>query len=446
MVKKLTNNLGLKLLAILVGCIVWLIVINYADPIVSIRYSSIPVEFVNEDLLNSKGKVYEVINNSNYVDVLVYGKRSVLETLSYENIHAIADLEDITIMNTVAIQVSSNKSNDQLDSIKLSRSVVELNVEDIKEMPYTINVVVNGTPAEGYVIGDITQNQNLVRVSGPESVVNRVVKAECTVGVGGRSSDLSTSADIRLYDTNGKVVTHPNLKTNISMVNVGVDILSSKAVDIIYSYKGEPASGYTVIGEPVADRTAVYIAGRQSVLNKIDRIVIPDSELDIADREESLDTTINLKEFLPDGVRMLNIGDDDFDGKIHVKVEIQELIDRTFAIPISNLRVINVPKEHEAEVLLETNGNEGDNAKASLEITVRGIADSYTNVVPRDLQGTIDVAAFMEKAGVSEIPAGVFRMEVQMDLPEGLTCVEKYYADVRITLPKEEEPKEETEE
>ena len=32
---------------------------------------------------------------------------------------------------------------------------------------------------------------------------------------------------------------------------------------------------------------------------------------------------------------------------------------------------------------------------------------------------------------------------LHIDLPEGLTCVEKYYADVRITLPKEEEPKEE---
>ena len=435
MVKKLTNNLGLKLLAILVACIVWLIVINYADPIVSTRYSGIPVEFVNTELLNSKGKVYEVMNNTDTVDVVVFGKRSVLETLSYENIHAVADLEDITIMNTVAIQVYSNKSNDQLDSIRQSRSVVELNVEDLKEVPYTVNVVVNGTPAEGYVIGEVTQNQNLVRVSGPESVVNRIVKAECSVGVNGRTSDLSTSADIRLYDADGKAVTHPNLKTNINMVNIGVDILSSKAVDIIYKYTGEPAEGYTVIGEPVADRTAVYIAGRQSALNKVDRIVIPESELDITGRDQNLNTTLNLKEFLPEGVRIVNIGDDDFDGKINVSVEIRELIDRTFAIPIGNLKVVNLPKDLEAEVLLETNGAEEDSGKAVLEITVRGIADSYTNVVPKDLQGTIDVGAFMEKAGVTEITPGVFRMEVQMELPEGLTTTEKYYADVRITAP-----------
>jgi hypothetical protein len=34
-------------------------------------------------------------------------------------------------------------------------------------------------------------------------------------------------------------------------------------------------------------------------------------------------------------------------------------------------------------------------------------------------------------------------MEVQMDLPEGLTTTEKYYADVRITAPEEEQPDEE---
>ena len=442
MVKKLTNNLGLKLLAILVACIVWLIVINYADPIVSIRYSGIPVEFTNQDLLKSKGKVYEVLNNTDTVDVVIYGKRSVLETLSYENIHAKADLEDITIMNTVAIQVYSNKSNDQLDSIRQSRSVVELNVEDLKEMSYTINVVVNGTPGDGYVIGDISQNKNLVRVSGPESVVRRVAKAECSVGVNGRTSDLSTSEGIRLYDENGIEVTHPDLTQNVNTVDVKVEILACKAVDIIYNYSGEPAEGYTVIGEPVADRTAVYIAGRQAILDKVERIVIPDSMLDISGRDKNLDATLNLKDYLPDGVRMINIGDEEFDGRVNVKVEIQELIERTFAIPIGNLRVENVPKDFKAEVLLETNGTDTDPGKANLEIRVRGIADSYTNVVPKELHGTIDVEAFMEKAGVSELPAGVFRMEVQMELPEGLTTAEKYYADVRITAPEEEETKE----
>lgn len=439
MVKKLTNNLGLKLLAILVACIVWLIVINYADPIVSIRYSGIPVEFVNEDLLKSKGKVYEVINGTNNVDVVIYGKRSVLETLSYENIHAIADLKDITIMNTVAIQVYSNKSNDQLDSIRQSRNDVELNVEDLKEMSYSINVVVNGTPGEGYVIGDVSQNKNLVRVSGPESVMSRVAKAECSVGVNGRTSDLSTSEKILLYDENGNTVTHSDLTTNVTTVDVKVEILACKAVDIIYNYTGEPADGYTVTGEPVADRTAVYIAGRQAVLDKVERIVIPDSMLDISGRDKSLNATLNLKDYLPDGVRMINIGDEEFDGRVNVKIDIEELIERTFAIPIGNLRVENVPRDYKAEVLLETNGTDSDPAKTNLEITVSGIADSYTNVVPKELHGSIDVAAYMEKAGISELQDGVFRMEVQMELPEGLSTTGKYYADVRITAPEEEE-------
>ena len=198
-----------------------------------------------------------------------------------------------------------------------------------------------------------------------------------------------------------------------------------------------------MIGEPVADRTAVYIAGRQAILDKVERIVIPDSMLDISGRDKDLNATLNLKDYLPDGVRMISIGDEEFDGRINVKVEIQELVERTFAIPIGNLRVENVPKDYKAEVLLETSGTDTDPGKANLEIKVRGIADSYTNVVPKELEGTIDVTAFMEKSGVSELPAGVFRMEVQMNLPEGLTTTEKYYADVRITAPEEEESKEE---
>ena len=437
MVKKLTNNLGMKILAVMVACVVWLIVINYADPIVSVRYSNVPVTFENQSSLTEKGMVYEVLNASDTVDVVVYGKRSVLETLSYENIHAVADLEDITIMNTVAIQVSSNKSNDQLDSIRQSRTVVELAVENRKEVPLTVNVVANGTPSEGYIIGDITQNQNSVRVSGPESVIDQIVKAECAVSVTGRTSDLSTSADIRLYDADGKVITHHNMSMNISSINVGVEILPSKAVDIVYHYTGEPAEGYVVTGEPSADRTAVYIAGRNAVLNKVERIVIPESVLDISGREESLNTTINLKDYLPDGIRLVQTDDsEEFDGKINILVEIEELVEQTFSIPIENLRVENVPDGYKAEVLLET--EEGEEAPArnlNLQIKVRGVADSYVNVVPRELQGVLDVAAYMDKAGTGHLADGVYRMEVKMELPEGLEAVDKYYADVRITSP-----------
>ena len=71
MLKKLTNNLGLKLLSLLAAAIIWLVVVNIDDPVSTRTYSSIPVEVINEDTITSEGKVYSVLDNSDVINVTV---------------------------------------------------------------------------------------------------------------------------------------------------------------------------------------------------------------------------------------------------------------------------------------------------------------------------------------------------------------------------------------
>ncbi len=84
MKKKLTANLGLKILAVLFSVAIWFIVININDPVDKAEFTKIPVEILNEDLITSEGKVYEILDGTNVIDVTVWAKRSVLDTLSRE--------------------------------------------------------------------------------------------------------------------------------------------------------------------------------------------------------------------------------------------------------------------------------------------------------------------------------------------------------------------------
>ena len=113
----LTKNIGLKLLAFLIAFILWLVVVNYDDPVMSTTFSGIVVDIQNVESLTDIGKVYEVKNGSNIISVTVTGKRSVVESISKENIVATADLTKMSIMDTVEIQLSTNKNFSQLDSI-----------------------------------------------------------------------------------------------------------------------------------------------------------------------------------------------------------------------------------------------------------------------------------------------------------------------------------------
>ena len=51
-----TKNLGLKIVSVLGAFILWLVVVNVDDPIISKTYTGIAVEVLNEDVLTEQGK------------------------------------------------------------------------------------------------------------------------------------------------------------------------------------------------------------------------------------------------------------------------------------------------------------------------------------------------------------------------------------------------------
>ncbi len=434
MLKKLTKNIGLKLASLLIAFVLWLIVVNYADPVGSTTYSGVRVELLNGDKLLEKGKVYEVINNTNVIDVEIRASRSVLETLSYENIRAVADMEELSYLNNVKIQVYTNKSNDQLDSIWQSRDQLELSVENLKEIPMTVNIAATGEPAEGYVMGNISQNQNSVRVSGPESVVNTIAKAECSVSVAGRTSDLSTSADINLYDKDGNIVKHDNLKTNITTINVGVEILPYKTVSVNYNISGKPEEGYTVSAGPTADCNEVTICGRSNILNGISQLTVPAAEISVDGENATFTKTLNLKEYLPDGIRLVPDEESGFDGTVNVSVKIEKLVEKDISVPIRNLMLSNLPDGFDGEVLLLTDGEGGEGGRrlVNLVVKVRGVEKDISGVDGKKIKGSIDVGEFLESHNQEPVD-GIFQIEVELGLPDGVEATEKYYVDVRLT-------------
>ena len=55
--KLITNNFGLKVLAVIVAVIFWLIIVNVEDP-ERTRVFSVPVTIENADYLEDMGKTY----------------------------------------------------------------------------------------------------------------------------------------------------------------------------------------------------------------------------------------------------------------------------------------------------------------------------------------------------------------------------------------------------
>lgn len=78
--KTLVNNLGFKILAVVLAFILWLVVYNIDDPKKSKTFTT-NVTVENASAVTDMNKCYEVLDGTNTVTFTVTGKRSELENL-----------------------------------------------------------------------------------------------------------------------------------------------------------------------------------------------------------------------------------------------------------------------------------------------------------------------------------------------------------------------------
>ena len=300
MAKKLTNNLGLKILAVLIASLLWLIAININDPVGQQTYTE-NVQMVNLSKLTDNNKYVEVLEGSDTIRVTVRAARSVLSELSDKNISAIADVDKLTEGNYIPIELSCTKNSVDTDDLKADKDYLRVSVENIKRRQLPISVEVQGTPAENYLLNSTSTAQNAVSISGPESVVNTVNTVSVEIDITNANSDVNISLPIHLYDSDGKEIIDKRISKNISDVQTTASIWLIKGVPIEYGYTGVPADGYEVDGNLTSTISYINIAGKQSLLKNIQKIDINDA-IDITGATRNIEEEIDIKKFLPDGV------------------------------------------------------------------------------------------------------------------------------------------------
>lgn len=418
-VRMVTNNFGLKILAVIVSCGLWVVVDNINDPVEEQRFYNVPVDIINADLVTNEGKVYDVLDGTDMVNVTVKGKRSVLSYISKEDIRAIADMAELTFMNTVGIRVSSTRSNSELD-FRTNIDSVKLSIENIAQKQIPINVSTSGEPAAGYVVGGVKPSQNVVRVSGPESLIDQIDHIDAVANIDGYSSDIDTSVELKLYDAANNEIKNSSIKKNISTVNVTVTILATKIVPLSFVVPDEPAIGYVVNGEPVSMPETVTIAGRSSILDGVSRITISDPALSVEGRTENMTTIINVKKYLPSGVQF---ADSSFGGNVNVTVGIEQLVTKDLEIPARNFAASNKPEN----LKLTLHEVDGQNYYT---IRISGIKSAVESVNAVNVVGVVDMDALLEKTGLTEWVAGVYQGEIIFNLPDNVRLAQPYLMTV----------------
>ena len=421
----LMKNFGLKILALIFAFGLWLFVLNISDPVATTTISGVPVEILNGDVITGQGKIYEVLEGTDTITVSVSAKRTILDSLSRENIKATADLENLNEDGTTRIRVESNRYNETIDSIKSKTEYLKVNIEEMERTQFVISPVITGEPVSGYVVGNVTLDENVVRVSGPESVISRINKVVAEVSVSNMSNNIRTSVELKLYDAEDTLIENRNITKNIANVNISVEVLETKEVPIKLSVSGTPDEEYGFNGELTSSPESIMIAGTPSMLAKVSEIVIPESEVNVEGAISEMNIAVNAGEYLPDGIRF---ADEEETGKIVVTVGIAPKETKTVEIAKGAITITGMPDGYEASFMSVNDG---------IPAEIMAMPEQLEKFDASDLTAVIDFKAYMEEQEIDRVKATTYVVPVTLGLPEGITLKNPINITIKISEKKD---------
>ena len=410
--KKLTNNLGFKLLAVLFAFAMWLVVYNIDDPSSSKNFTA-TVTIQNAQSVSDMNKCYEVIDGTGTVSFRVTAKRSILEKLDYSDFTAIADMSLMNVSDdgtegSVPIAISANNYT---SSVKVSglTKYLKVSLEDLQEKQFVITADTKGKVADGFTLGDVSvSNPNVIKVSGPASVVGQISKVVATIDVSGMSVDISDNVVPVFYDEDDKTVDTTKLTLSSNTVTVSAKILSTKEVPIHFNTSGTPADTYSVV-EITSDPETVQIKGSSSVLNPISSLEIPEEVLNVDGANKDITTSIDISEYLPDGVSLTK----NSQATVSVTIRIEPYTTQNYNIPVSNISVNGLDDNYNLAF-----------GQTTVNAPVSGMSSDLSSLNANSIKGSIDVSSLGE---------GTHTVDVTLTLDADKFVQQATTTDVTIT-------------
>ena len=369
---KMLNNFGYKILSIFFAILLWIVVMNISDATITKQINDIPVEQLNGDVLEELDKIYDV-SSGDTVDIIVKGRRSIVGNLSASDFKATADLSTMSITNSVAIKVYPKDSNIEDDiSITCVDNTMKLNLEERVTVQFPVKIKTIGNVSDGFAVGIATAVPNIVTVQGPKSSVEKITEVCAVVSVDGVHKDFEKICDIVMYDAYGEVINNDKIAVSDNQVNVNIVIYPVKEVEVLVKVTGTPSSGYGV-KDVIYQPQTIKIAGPEEKLKYIHSIQVDD--IHISGIKEDLQTTIDLKNYLDEGIIIA-----DTDTQVVVTVDIEEVKDKSFTLTDKSFTLTNRQNGYKYKVTLSNNA----------KVIISGVSDVIEGINLTDLKLTID--------------------------------------------------------
>jgi len=377
--------------AIIASIVLWTYVAYVENPDVSVTISGIPVDFINEDVLEENHLVLTSVGRET-VSLSFTGKRNNVTKLNDSNLSLSVDLADILKLGGIpgsyplsyTIQYPSKVNRNAISVSGSNASYITATVENLVTAEVPVRCNYDGDVAEGFKAEPIEFSPQTISVSGPEALVGSVEYAWANVHRDVISATLETQTGVVLMDISGNPITSDRLTLSTDSVNVRIPVAVVKdvALDVklIYSASAtEDNVTYTVTP------STVTLSGEAEVLNDVNTLVIK---------------TINLNDILTTSTEAVDIplpnAVENVSGVTTAVVTIQVLGTETAKVTATEFSTKNDTPGYISTVVTQ-----------SLDVTLRGLGSSAKEVQPENIRVVADMAELGSGEGTFTVPAVV---------------------------------------
>lgn len=404
MKEKLTRNIGLKILSVILAILLWLVITNVADPIDNKTFKDVQVKILNEGILTSRGIYYEIIKNES-ISFTVAARRSILDNLRQSDFRVTADLAHLSDVDAVQIDITPLRQTEEI-VITSGIQMLLIKPEELFEKNFKVNVRVKGEVTDGYHIGKTSASPNQIRVTGPRSRVERIEDVIVEVDVNGLLGTFHTVEKPKAIDNEGNVIDSQKLRFSKEDVIVNIGLLKKKTISVQIQAVGEPARGY-VMGEVEYSPKEIEVAGTEEALRGIKYLPINE---DISGAKDSIEKDIDLQLEL-DKYDVILVGEDRMAA---LNIPILPLETKEISIWPREIKIKNVAEDLNVTI----------NTTASIPIKIIGLLDNIAGVTKLTLDPYIDLTDFR---------IGTYLMEIKCESSEGVTIANNPTVSVTIT-------------
>ena len=382
-----TNNLVLKISSLAVAFLVWIIVVNVSNPIVT-RNISVPLNVVNANIITDAGKTYSLMG-ANSVTVSYEVRSRDQSRISASDFNAsidLGDMYDITGAVPIAVEVVNNKDL-IIGAVASKPSIVRVSIEDLQRKEFTLTTKITGTPSDGFSVGEVKLDKTNVVVTGPVSVIGQISQIGVEIDVTGLDSDESGRAELKYFDANGNAFVISDSRVSKSFDNVGYSLvmLNGRTLALNFDVGGTAAQGYKFTGAESTTKS-IQVRGQPEVLEGLDSITVPASTLSVEGATGDVNITVDIKNFLPANVTAVG------DTKVNVTLKVEALDKKSLTLTVNDLNIVGAKPGVATNIVPE-----------KITVVVSGLSANLESVSNADIKATLDVSEMNSGSNVGSL-------------------------------------------